>query len=62
LLNELNFVEFNGYHALNEPTMRNAIPLLIGVDEYEFYKSRPWTDIWDSEPFIWKKFSDICVS
>ena len=25
LLNELNFVEFNGYHVLGEPTIRNAV-------------------------------------
>jgi hypothetical protein len=60
LLNELDFMDFKGYHHLGEPTMLNAIPLLLGLPMEEYFQKikSSWEETWDISPFIWREFND----
>jgi len=57
LLEELNFVYFSRFHALGEPTMLNAIPLLTGIPTHTFFQAKKWLDRWDETELIWKHFN-----
>lgn len=62
LLRRLNFIDFKGHHDLGEPTIQNAVPLLLGESSAaEFFEKQKtsWTDHWDRYDFIWKRFSDL---
>ena len=62
LLRRLNFIDFKGHHDLGEPTMPNAVPLLLGESSAaEFFQKEKtsWTEHWDKYDFIWKRFSDL---
>ena len=62
LLRRLNFIDFKGYHDLGEPTIMNALPMLLGESStVEFYQKvkTSWTEHWDKYDFIWNRFSDL---
>jgi len=58
LKTKLNFIQFNKFHALGEPTMVNAMPLLLGTSAHALFERRHWTDLWDDNFLIWKDFQN----
>ncbi|CAG7833394.1 unnamed protein product [Allacma fusca] len=61
LVNKLNFVDFKGHHPVAEPTMNNALALLMGLRPEDILKQYKFSrrDFWDNVPFIWDIFNQM---
>ena len=60
LVNKLGFIDFKGHHPMGEPSLINALALLMGSNVSEISKFRGSKDqLWDSVPFIWDEFEKL---
>jgi len=58
LTDELEFVDFKGYHCVGEPSSTNYIPMTLGILWEDLERIRgSMKGTYDNEPFVYKNYS-----